>query len=60
MANKYWLETYGKRNKSFIEGVIAGVETFAIWKNGERLVGCMERPLKEVIAEIREQLGGEK
>lgn len=26
-----------------------GVSDFAIWKNGEQLVGCMQTPLKEVL-----------
>jgi hypothetical protein len=38
--------------------VIAGVTTFAVWKNGRQLVGIMQRPLEEAIAEIREGLGG--
>jgi len=64
---KYWEEMYGKRTKDFIEGVIAGVKAFAIWKDGEQFVGIQKQPLKEAIAEkqplkeaiaeIKEQLG---
>jgi len=53
----FWEEMYGKRTKDFIEGVIAGVKAFAIWKDGEQFVGIQKQPLKEAIAEIKEQLG---
>lgn len=58
----YWRTYYGDKigNKKFVEGLIAGVETFAIWKDGVPLVGCREIPLKNVVKEIREQLLEEK
>ena len=55
--DEYWLEMYGKRTKDFIDGVIAGVETFAVNKNGIQVVGIMERPLKDEIEDIKKQLG---
>lgn len=40
----------------FLEGVIEGIELYAIWRDGQQLVGCMERPLKEVLAPYKEEL----
>lgn len=40
----------------FLEGVIEGITLYAIWRNGEQLVGCMERPLKEVLKPYKEEL----
>lgn len=58
MSN-YWYEVYGKRSRDFIEGVKAGVTTFAVWRNGKQLVGVLEKPLREVIQEIEEGMGGD-
>ena len=40
----------------FLEGVIEGITLYAIWRNGEQLVGCMERPLKEVLTPYKEEI----
>ena len=40
----------------FLEGVIEGIRLYAIWRDGEQLVGCMERPLKEVLQPYKEEL----
>jgi hypothetical protein len=53
----YWKDRY-KKCPHFIEGVIVGVKAYAKWKNGEQVVGTLERPLKEVIEEIEKELGG--
>ena len=56
----YWIDTYGKgRSKDFIDGVKAGVEAFAIWKEGTQYVGVMQKSLYEVFRDIERQLGGE-
>ena len=57
----YWSDTYGKnRSRDFIDGVIAGVETFAVWRNGKRYVGVLRTPLVDALASIEGQLGGDK
>ena len=56
MQNGYWFRMYGTQPDDFIEGVIAGITMFAIWKNGKQVVGIMEHPLEEVIKEVKEQL----
>jgi hypothetical protein len=56
-TKKIWYEIYGYRSKEFINGVIAGIEMYAHWRNGQRIVGIMEEPLKEVIEEVKQQLG---
>lgn len=53
----YFAEMYGKRSKEFIEGVIAGMTAFAVWKNGTQWVGSPEKTLKKAIAEAKKDLG---
>lgn len=60
MIENYWRLMFGPRSEEFIEGVIAGVTAFAVWRDGREVVGIMQKPLKEEIAEIREGLGGEE
>ena len=57
MSENYWKEMYGARTKDFLDGVIAGVEAFAVWKDGKEVVGILEKPLKEEIEEIKKGLG---
>jgi hypothetical protein len=40
----------------FLEGAIEGIRLYAIWRNGEQLVGCLEKPLKEVLRPYQEEL----
>lgn len=40
---------------AFLDGKIEGIRDYAIWHNGEQLVGCLEKPLKEVIAPYRQE-----
>lgn len=40
----------------FLEGAIEGITLYAIWKDGEQLVGCLQRPLKEVLQPYKEEL----
>lgn len=58
----YWECNHGekKRNKDFIEGIIAGVTALAVWKDGKQFVGCGMTPLKEEIKQIKKQLGWEE
>lgn len=59
----YWYLNFGrfrKCSRDFIEGIIAGVEAFAVWKNGRQVVGILEKPLEEVVAEIKEELEAKK
>ena len=52
--NNTWIEIEDKRmcDKSnrinFLEGVIEGITLYAIWRNGQQLVGCLETPIQEV------------
>lgn len=55
---EYWFDMYGKQNRDFIDGVKAGVTTFAIWKDGKQYVGIMQATLTKVLKEIEEQMGG--
>ena len=50
---KYWFQQlYYDRSPGFWHGVREGITAYAIWKDGTRVVGCMERPIKEVMEEI--------
>ena len=56
----YFRDMYGARSKEFIEGVIAGIEAYAVSKDGEQVVGIMREPLKKVIEEVKRELGWPK
>jgi len=55
----YWRERYGLQTRDFILGVIAGVEAYAVWKDGSQHVGIREHYLSDVIEEIKQDLGWE-
>lgn len=40
----------------FLEGQIEGIRAYAIWRNGEQLVGCLEKPLEEVLAPLQKEI----
>lgn len=40
----------------FLEGAIEGITLYAIWRNGEQLVGCLQRPLGETLQPYKEEL----
>lgn len=52
----YWHNMYGYQNTDFVKGVIAGIEAYVVWKNGEQRVGSMETPLTEILEEVRRDL----
>jgi len=56
----YWRERYGLQTRDFILGVIAGVEAYAVWKDGSQHVGIREHYLSDVIEEIKQDLGWEQ
>lgn len=49
---------YGARTQDFIAGVIAGVEAFAVWKDGKQTVGIWGKSLEKEIEDIKKGLGG--
>jgi len=53
----YLYDMYGKQTPDFIAGVKAGVEMFAVWKDGEQLCGIEKILLREVNEEIDRELG---
>lgn len=54
----YFKDMYGARSKEFIDGVIAGIEAFAVWQDGKQVVGIKREPLEKVIEEVKKELGG--
>ena len=51
-----WKDIYGSRSEDFIEGVIAGVEMYAVWKDGRQYIGVHNTPLEDVIREVQKDL----
>lgn len=37
---------------AYYQGVLDAIEQFAIWKNGEQVVGVLQRPKKQVFQEL--------
>ena len=56
MQSNYWFGQYGSRSSDFIAGMIAATKEWAVWKDGTQVIGTRERPLTEVIEEIKEGL----
>ena len=56
---EYWKSMYGTCSREFIDGVKAGIEAFAVWKDGKQYVGVLAKPLNDVLSEVEKQLGGE-
>lgn len=55
---EYWKSVYGKwiGNNDFIEGIIAAVDSFGIWKNGVQVIGCLDSSVVKIIAEVKKEL----
>ena len=41
---------------NYLRGQIEGIRMFAIWKDGQQLVGCLQRPLEEVLKPIEDEI----
>ncbi len=52
----YWKELYGKKEKMFIDGVIAGIVAYAYWNNGVQYVGTTGQMLEDAIKEAKEEM----
>lgn len=52
----YWQELYGECSREFVDGVIAGVRAYAVWKDGKQYVGIVRMPLEEAIKQIERDL----
>jgi hypothetical protein len=53
----YLAEMYGKRSKDWIEGFIAAVDSYSVWRNGAKWIGSPEKLASEVIREVKEECG---
>lgn len=53
----YWKEMYGERRKDFVDGVIAAMDAYAVWKDGKRYIGVEEQLFEEAVAEVKQELG---
>lgn len=49
--DSYW-QQFGPRSKDFWDGIKDGTRAYAVWNDGEQLVGIMKTPLQEVFDEI--------
>ena len=48
---------YGARSKEFLDGFIAAMDTYAVYRNGVREIGSPETPLREAVANAKRELG---
>jgi uncharacterized protein YbjQ (UPF0145 family) len=44
----YIAEMYGKRSPDFVHGFLAALDTYAIWRDGIQIIGCLEESLEDV------------
>jgi len=61
VVSSAFLATMSKREYilyriGFLEGAIEGIRLYAIWRNGEQRVGCLEKPLKETLQPYKEEI----
>lgn len=54
MTDNYWKKMFGPQSEEFIKGAIAAVETYGIYRDGERQIGSPEKPISKAIEDIRE------
>lgn len=52
MAKGDCWRSLGRRSPEFWDGVREGIRMFAVWKDGQQVVGCMPTPIEEVFGEI--------
>jgi hypothetical protein len=45
-------ELYGTRSRQFINGYLAAMDNYAIWKDGGRYIGVMGKELKSAMQEV--------
>lgn len=55
----YLKTMYGHRDKDFIKGFLAAMDTYAIWRNGQREIGSPERELKTEMKLVISEFGGD-
>jgi len=53
----YIKDMYGSRSKDFVDGFIAAMDTYAVWRNGIQEIGSPEIPLKDAIENAKIELG---
>jgi len=53
----YIKDMYGARSKEFLDGFIAAMDTYAVYRNGVREIGSPEVPLKIAVEEATRELG---
>jgi hypothetical protein len=56
--DNYWIRYFSqyKGNEDFIDGVMAGLAYSAFWEDGTHFIRDEKLPLKEVIADVIDQL----
>jgi len=60
MNREYWKDLYGWRNPDFVEGIKAGIEAYAYWKDGVQYVGTTGQTLKDALEEVDEAFKDEE
>ena len=54
----YWRDKYPERvgDLDFVDGIMAAMDTYAVWKDGALFIGSMRMPLEKAIAEVKSDL----
>ena len=45
-----------KERIAYLTGRIDGIEDFAVWKDGERYIGCMQTNIKEILKPYKDEI----
>jgi len=53
----YIRQMYGSRSKDFLEGFLAAMDTYAVYRDGVPEIGSPEVPLRDAIEEAKRELG---
>lgn len=52
----YLKDMYGSQTKDFRDGVKAGIEMYAHYKDGKQSVGVLDKPLEKALKEVDDEL----
>lgn len=42
---------------AWARGYIQAIRDYGIWNNGSQTIGCLDKPIKEIIKEVAESIG---
>lgn len=61
MAHKHsslnYFDESSAEGKAWARGYVQCLRDYGIYRNGTQVIGCLEKPIKEVIKEVAESVG---